>query len=117
MGYIRSSSKNNKNNDWLEGTDHKKPSAVTSSSRNSKNGAGGKSGDVYQSFMRQHWPAISDDMDDVQQEAMDAIQLMERHMGQQRIQKLKEAAFGVNVEDLPIELSPSNIAEEIVTTF
>merc|ERR1711907_848960 len=45
------------------------------SSSNNKNGAGGNSGDVYQSFMRQHW------------------------------------------EGLPIELSPSNIAEEIVTTF
>merc|ERR1712072_1019456 len=45
------------------------------SSRNNNNGAGGNSGDLYQSFMRQHWG------------------------------------------DLPIELSPSNIAEEIVTTF
>jgi len=72
--YIRSSSNNN-NNDWLEGMDHKKPSADTSSSRNSNSGGRGNSGDVYQNFMRQHW------------------------------------------EDLPIELSPSNIAEEIVTTF
>merc|ERR1711907_485304 len=80
--YIRSSSKNNKNNDWLEGMDHKKPSAVTSSSRNNNNGAGGNSGDVYQSLMRQHQS------------------LMRQHW-----------------ENLPIELSPSNIAEEIVTTF
>lgn len=45
------------------------------SSSNSKYGDGGDSGDVYQSFMRQHW------------------------------------------EDLPTNLSPTQIAEEIITTF
>merc|ERR1712151_1102615 len=41
--YIRSStnSNNNTNNDWLESMDHKKPSADTTTSRNSNNGAGG----------------------------------------------------------------------------